>query len=415
MATSDVTTSNTDNENVILKDEPLEEALTPDSESLSPEPDSATVPNEGASTSQNPPPIPKRKGGRKPIYATSEERKQRNRQAQAAFRERRTEYIKQLETTIQQHEENLANLQQSHRTAADECLMLRYKNSLLERILLEKGIDVQGELRLKGSPHLGPIRQRGVGSQSMPMQKAMMNRQRSAARQRPAMAPPPIQTVGQTRANAMGDTVNSPLVQPTPPSQHSSPSTTRSPGFPMQGIASPSTDLQPRQQYPQQRKMQPMPQAAFQQPQQQQQQRSHSRSMSAHTMGQPYSRRSMHVPVSQTQANYYPTSFQKHYDQLGNTDQEYDAQVDMLDDLDGEDVDPDSFIPNFRLPPQNAGGAGMGMQASPPTTATTASDAGGQMSSLPFDYDPMLDADPFGLSASMHFPNPFGGLQGQRR
>lgn len=73
------------------------------------------------------------------IYATSEERKQRNRQAQAAFRERRTEYIKQLETTIKQHEDNLQNLQQSHRQAADECLMLRYKNSLLERILLEKG------------------------------------------------------------------------------------------------------------------------------------------------------------------------------------------------------------------------------------------------------------------------------------
>lgn len=73
------------------------------------------------------------------IYATSEERKQRNRQAQAAFRERRTEYIKQLESTIKIHEENLQNLQQSHRSAADECLMLRYKNSLLERILLEKG------------------------------------------------------------------------------------------------------------------------------------------------------------------------------------------------------------------------------------------------------------------------------------
>ena len=84
-------------------------------------------------------PAPKRKGGRKPIYATSEERKQRNRQAQAAFRERRTEYIKQLETTIERHEETLQNLQQSYRTAADECLMLRYKNSLLERILLEKG------------------------------------------------------------------------------------------------------------------------------------------------------------------------------------------------------------------------------------------------------------------------------------
>lgn len=73
------------------------------------------------------------------IYATSEERKQRNRQAQAAFRERRTEYIKQLETTIKHHEDTLQNLQQSHRSAADECLMLRYKNSLLERILVEKG------------------------------------------------------------------------------------------------------------------------------------------------------------------------------------------------------------------------------------------------------------------------------------
>ena len=78
-------------------------------------------------------------GRHKKIYATSEERKQRNRQAQAAFRERRTEYIKQLEQTIKHHEETLQNLQQSHRIAADECLMLRYNNSLLERILLEKG------------------------------------------------------------------------------------------------------------------------------------------------------------------------------------------------------------------------------------------------------------------------------------
>jgi hypothetical protein len=76
---------------------------------------------------------------RRKIYATSEERKQRNRQAQAAFRERRTEYIKQLESTIKHHEDTLQNLQNSHRNAADECLMLRYKNSLLERILLEKG------------------------------------------------------------------------------------------------------------------------------------------------------------------------------------------------------------------------------------------------------------------------------------
>jgi len=114
---------------------------TPSSMESTPEADGGNEVQEPAAQPQ------KRKGGRKPIYATSEERKQRNRQAQAAFRERRTEYIKQLEATIKQNEDTLGTLQQSHRSAADECLMLRYKNSLLERILLEKGIDVQTELQ----------------------------------------------------------------------------------------------------------------------------------------------------------------------------------------------------------------------------------------------------------------------------
>ena len=73
------------------------------------------------------------------IYATSEERKQRNRQAQAAFRERRTEYIKQLETTIKHHEDTLQSVQQGHRSSNDECVMLRYKVSMYERILHERG------------------------------------------------------------------------------------------------------------------------------------------------------------------------------------------------------------------------------------------------------------------------------------
>ena len=34
------------------------------------------------------------------IYATKDEKKQKNREAQAAFWERRTEYIKELETTV---------------------------------------------------------------------------------------------------------------------------------------------------------------------------------------------------------------------------------------------------------------------------------------------------------------------------
>jgi len=69
MAPSDVATSNTDNENILPKHEPIDEALTPDSESLSPEPDSATIGQEGTFTLQDPPPIPKRKGGRKPVCA----------------------------------------------------------------------------------------------------------------------------------------------------------------------------------------------------------------------------------------------------------------------------------------------------------------------------------------------------------
>lgn len=120
---------------------------------------------------------PVHKANRVQIYATSEERKQRNRQAQAAFRERRTEYIKQLEETIRVHESNLHNLQTAHRTAADECLMLRYKNSLLERILLEKGIDVHAELQAKtGSPTLGPTHMPQNMVPPPPMQRAMVNR-----------------------------------------------------------------------------------------------------------------------------------------------------------------------------------------------------------------------------------------------
>ncbi|RPA88189.1 hypothetical protein BJ508DRAFT_320289 [Ascobolus immersus RN42] len=102
-------------------------------------------------------PPQKRKGGRKPVYATQEERKQRNRAAQAAFRERRTEYMKKLETTIKENEETLSNLSNTARLAQETVLMLRYKNSLLERILLEKGIDVKAELEAFGNTYDTPV------------------------------------------------------------------------------------------------------------------------------------------------------------------------------------------------------------------------------------------------------------------
>ncbi|KAK5196643.1 hypothetical protein LTR99_005432 [Exophiala xenobiotica] len=383
-------------EAVVPKREPSVERYTSSTPS-SPECDDSVEAN-SEKPSQDPAPAPKRKGGRKPIYATSEERKQRNRQAQAAFRERRTEYIKQLETTIQHHEETLQTLQQSHRAAADECLMLRYKNSLLERVLLEKGIDVQAELALKGSPNLRPHRAPAITGQASPMQKAMLNRQQQA-RHRPSMAPP-IQTVNPSSQIAgQRNFAGSPTVQPTPPSQHSSPSTTRSPGFALQGgMNSPAIEMtaQPPQQQQQARPLSHSQQQSFAP-----QRRGVTRTVSNAGTSQDFLPRPQPNPTLQD--NYYPSSFQKHYSQL---EQEYDAQADLMDDMDGDDVDTDSFIPNFRLPPTNVNTMQMGMQASPPMTTSAASD-GGSGNMLIDPYDPMLDADPFGLTASMHFPNPY--------
>jgi hypothetical protein len=88
-------------------------------------------------------------------------------------------------------------------------------------------------------------------------------------------------------------------------------------------------------------------------------------------------------------------------------DQDFDSQVDMLDESAGDDAGgADQFIPNFRLP-----NISMSMQGQlPPATSSMTNAIGGPYGaeSHGFDpYDPMLDADPFGLSASMHFPTPY--------
>lgn len=175
-------------------------------------------------------PPQKRKGGRKPVYATQEERKMRNRAAQAAFRERRTEYIKHLEATIKHHEEQLSGLQQSSRNAADEVLMLRYKNSLLERILMEKGIDVTAELRAVSQYDDRP--QPAVSqtpappqSQSMPPQPHIppMQQMHRPVVGRPQAPLPPKRTI----TNPIQDVVfikASPDLRPVPTSRNSSPS-----------------------------------------------------------------------------------------------------------------------------------------------------------------------------------------------
>jgi hypothetical protein len=112
-----------------------------------------------------------------------------------------------------------------------------------------------------------------------------------------------------------------------------------------------------------------------------------------------------------------------------STEQEYDAQADMIDQEEAHEAPaapgpfpppfPNGGMPPHVLPPQQqqqqqqqpqmqGNGPSQSLQAQPP--AVQAPDANGQFGGMNhmFDpYDPMLDADPFGLSASMHFPTQF--------
>lgn len=99
-----------------------------------------------------------------------------------------------------------------------------------------------------------------------------------------------------------------------------------------------------------------------------------------------------------------------------STDQEYDAQADMVDEPDADEVtEVDNFVPNFTQATTTSPTYTMGLQGHPPMAQSFLSSTGdgggaGFVSSAgaSFDpFDPMLDADPFGLTASMHFPTPY--------
>ncbi|KAJ5105902.1 hypothetical protein NUU61_003249 [Penicillium alfredii] len=335
----------------------------------------------------------KRKGGRKPIYATSEERKQRNRQAQAAFRERRTEYIRQLETTIKRNEDSLQSLQQSHRSAADECLMLRYKNSLLERILLEKGIDVQAELRLKTGAPGAPTKSTPMAS-TKPAAAGGAAGSRSAQRHPTGIASKPEAFGISQRDAAYG--MPSPQFQATPSSHVSSPSHTKSPGFAFQGAMSPETQgsgSRP-QLLPQPRTFGQTSPPAISMPQ---------------TEPADPKSRAMGPRGGRVAAAYYPSPFQKHYDQL---ETEYDAQADLVDE-DHEGSVNTPYVPGFT--PQSVTPGSHSLSGFNPPPGDGASGDFGNTSHLLGQYEPMLDADPFGLSASMHFPTPFNYEQNNSR
>lgn len=220
--------------------------------------------------------------------------------------------------------------------------MLRYKNSLLERILLEKGktffhcpsshlqkepwsirplrrncinwshqleppltltpgIDVQAELRLKtGAPGAQPK------TTPMPPKPAPG----PGAGPRPAQRHPGIASKPDAFGMPQRDAayaVPSPQFQATPTSHVSSPSHTKSPGFGFQGGMSPVTVEQQGTGRPQ---LLPQPRAF-----------NNQTSPPAISMPQtdPNDGKSR-LPRGQQQrvsAAYYPSPFQKHYDQLG--------------------------------------------------------------------------------------------------
>lgn len=107
-----------------------------------------------------------------------------------------------------------------------------------------------------------------------------------------------------------------------------------------------------------------------------------------------------------------------------STEQEYDAQADMLDDQDSDTpAGPGPYLQPFQQQPLPPGQQpAMGMQGQPPMQSPPTSQTGeshgavyGGMGQIFDPFDPMLDADPFGLTASMHFPTQFSFQESSMR
>jgi hypothetical protein len=203
-------------------------------------------------------------------------------------------------------------LQHSLPTILCRLLGLRNVKTVSDKSL---GIDVQAELRQKGSPQFGPVRSRPTTGQASPIQRAVMNRHQQS-RRHPAQVPPLQPVDPMSQAAREGVFSSSPALQPTPPSQNSSPSTSKSPGFAMQGgMSPPSSDLQAQHMQQHQRPLPPQRPRSF--PPRQPFPRPQGGSVNAPAAQQPLlSPTNSEAPPVMHQA-YYPPSFQKHYDQLG--------------------------------------------------------------------------------------------------
>ena len=141
------------------------------------------------------------------MYDTAEGRKQRNRQAQAEFRKRREDYIKQLEISIKENERKVEEMQENHNSISKECQGLRHQNQLLERLRADKGghdysicnaladlisgVNVQSELQAGGAIHWGKSSKSNTESQdsAQMVQKAPDNQHESQRKPPSSLAP----------------------------------------------------------------------------------------------------------------------------------------------------------------------------------------------------------------------------------
>jgi hypothetical protein len=98
-----------------------------------------------------------------------------------------------------------------------------------------------------------------------------------------------------------------------------------------------------------------------------------------------------------------------------STEQEYESQADMVEDQDPAESGPGPYpepLPQPQPPQLNQqqipNQQQFGQQGPPQSMNMAENPQGfGSMTQLLDPYDPMLDMDPFGLSASMQFPSSF--------
>jgi len=96
-----------------------------------------------------------------------------------------------------------------------------------------------------------------------------------------------------------------------------------------------------------------------------------------------------------------------------STEQEYDAQADMVDDQETTESGPGPYPEPIPPPQQHQHQQPLGQHHAQQQQVGHAQQIGdgaqgySSMSQLLDPYDSMLDMDPFGLSASMQFPTSF--------